>query len=563
MIPVDEVEVVSSEHRRIGEVIEVDMLALSDDEQVAFDFVDAQLDAQALSLQCDMFVASIPSTMASDRVVGALKLAWEAGGWIAGAFPVGGGYQFVLARGRVDSSSMVAKALKIREENDFPLASTSVTRVVVEGREPKMSTPLLVRMPTRGRPEQALRVLQRYRSMAQSHVAIEVVIDTDDEMMNCALVLQQLCDLDVVITVGNHKSKIEAVNGGRVDDWSILVLASDDMCPVVQGYDARIVEEMNKHFPLRDGALNFNDSYNRDHVRSGQPILNTLPIIGRHLWEQFGYVYHPSYGSLYVDDEFTELMTQMRRLVFIDDVIIEHRHYAAGKAPKDVLYTHNDDKWGTLDKQLFEQRSQLRQPNSQFAFDAPPLLLSILICTIPERADMLRRLVAELRWQMRRFPREVEICVDDRIDVTVGEKRQALLGRAVGYYIAFVDDDDWVASDYVRRITETLQQYRPDCLSLVGEMTTNGGRVERFEHSINFDGWYTRDGVHYRTPNHLSVVRRELALQVGFVAKNVGEDHDYSTRLRPLLNVEANTGKAPLYFYFYRHANSVQTRKGA
>lgn len=553
MIPVDEVEVVSSEHRRIGEVIEVDMLALSDDEQVAFDFVDAQLDAQALSLQCDMFVASIPSTMASDRVVGALKLAWEAGGWIAGAFPVGGGYQFVLARGRVDSSSMVAKALKIREENDFPLASTSVTRVVVEGREPKMSTPLLVRMPTRGRPEQALRVLQRYRSMAQSHVAIEVVIDTDDEMMNCALVLQQLCDLDVVITVGNHKSKIEAVNGGRVDDWSILVLASDDMCPVVQGYDARIVEEMNKHFPLRDGALNFNDSYNRDHVRSGQPILNTLPIIGRHLWEQFGYVYHPSYGSLYVDDEFTELMTQMRRLVFIDDVIIEHRHYAAGKAPKDVLYTHNDDKWGALDKQLFEQRSQLRQPNSQFAFDAPPLLLSILICSTTARRASFNRLVGHLRAQMRAWPRQVELVVDiDDGEKTIGQKRNGLLERAVGTYVAFVDDDDWVSHDYVDRIVTALIDNEADCVSLEGIITTDGENPERFTHSIEHDHWYSASGVHFRSINHLNAVRRSIALKVGFPSKNFGEDHDYSRALRPFLKSEANTGNSPLYYYWYR-----------
>ncbi len=92
-------------------------------------------------------------------------------------------------------------------------------------------------------------------------------------------------------------------------------------------------------------------------------------------------------------------------------------------------------------------------------------------------------------------------------------------------------------------------------------MTVDGENPQRFEHSIKYDGWYTKDGVHYRTPNHLSVVRCELARKVGFVSKNVGEDHDYSMRLRPLLKTEASTGETPLYFYFYRPKQSVQTKE--
>lgn len=167
---------------------------------------------------------------------------------------------------------------------------------------------------------------------------------------------------------------------------------------------------------------------------------------------------------------------------------------------------------------------------------------------------MLDRLVNYLRAEIRgiMMPRWVEILVDiDAGAVSIGEKRQRLLERARGKYVAFIDDDDWVACDYVRRVLSALAT-EPDCASLVGVMTTNGENPERFEHALKYETWTKVGDVHVRCPNHLNAVRRELALKVGFVAKSFGEDADYSMRLRPLLKTEGSTGDAPLYFYWYR-----------
>jgi hypothetical protein len=72
-------------------------------------------------------------------------------------------------------------------------------------------------------------------------------------------------------------------------------------------------------------------------------------------------------------------------------------------------------------------------------------------------------------------------------------------------------------------------------------MLLNGKPHAQFVHSIQCAGWYTGgDGRYYRTPNHLNPVRRELALETMFnPAMNIGEDADYSRRLRPLLMSEA------------------------
>lgn len=404
---------------------------------------------------------------------------------------------------------------------------------------------LLVRMPTRGRPLQALSVLEKYRSMAGVPILIEVVLDRDDEASLAAEVLQRFVALGCMVTVDRHESKIAACNGGAASDWDVLLLASDDMVPVKNGYAARVLDAMEEHWPLLDGALHFDDGFQGS-------ALCTLPIFGRRLWEQFGYVYEPEYTSLFSDAEQTEVLSAMGRLVFIDEMIIEHRHHAWGKAAKDALYEKNDALWN-VDETVYNSRKARRQPYAQFGFESPPCWLSICICTLPARRAQLDRLGDEIYWQMLSWPREVEVLIDQREGVTIGEKRQALLERARGRFVAFVDDDDWVAHDYVHRVVSAIEAHPDaDCTSLVGVMTTAGAAPERFEHSLKHEEWRTEDGVHLRGPNHLNAVRRDLALQVGFAPVSYAEDVDFGRRLRPLLKNEASTGDTPLYLYFYQ-----------
>jgi hypothetical protein len=423
---------------------------------------------------------------------------------------------------------------------------------------------LLVRFPTRARPVQAIEVLQQYRQLAGCAIDIEVVVDEDDETTLAVEMLQRFAALGCVVTTGSHHSKIEACNGGRVSDWDVLMLASDDMVPVADGWAVRVLEEMDRAWPHLDGAIFFDDGYQKSK-------LCTLPIFGRHLYNQFGYIYAPDYKSLFCDREQTDVLNTLGRLKYVDDKIIEHRHHIWNRAEKDELYQRNDA-LEDEDKATFERREKSRIPCAQFGFNSPPLWLSILICTLPQRRLMMERLLRDLRTQIERdlgldvharSRRSVEILVDDREGISVGQKRQDLLESARGHYVAFVDDDDGVARDYVIRLVSALEdsQLSADCASLVGVITENGGKPATFKHSIKYDGWYTKDGFHYRTPNHLNAVRRDLALQIGFVSKNVGEDHDFSQRLRPLLQREVSTGDKPLYMYWYNAANSVQNKK--
>ena len=410
------------------------------------------------------------------------------------------------------------------------------------------SLKLLVRMPTRSRPAQALDVLAKYRGMAGTEILLEVVVDADDATMAAPDVRRRLDELGCTVTVGNHKSKIQAVNGGCVNEWDVLLLASDDMVPIKQGYAVRVLEAMAQYFPQLDGAVYFDDNY------AGQKLC-TLPIMGRRLYDQFGYVYHPDYMSFFCDNEQTEVLQVTKRLVYVDERLIEHRHFAnkAAPVPMDALYQANNVMWNR-DKVVYEKRRMMKQPYAQTAFDAPPMWLSLLIATVPSRRDMLKKLLDFLYAQMQAFPREVEIIVDPREGITIGAKRNAMVARSIGYFVAHIDDDDWVADDYVSRVIGALKTMPDaDCADLYGVMSTNGAGAAPFKHSICYTQWgRAANGLYERTPEHRNAVRRDLAAVAGFPDISFGEDHEFSKKLRPLLKKEVSTGTAPLYYYRYQ-----------
>lgn len=190
---------------------------------------------------------------------------------------------------------------------------------------------LLVQFPTLARPEKFLRVLDSYVSKISSwnQIFFNINCDVDDETMNDAYIRERIKyilnkrnEADGVVNYDSNTDKISAINA-HIDEQSfdIVICASDDMVPKAYSWDQRIVEAMQDHFPSLDGCVHFNDgNTNGDLI--------TFSILGRKLYEYFGYIYHPDYKSLYCDDEFTQVVKAMGKEKYIDSVIITHEHYS-------------------------------------------------------------------------------------------------------------------------------------------------------------------------------------------------------------------------------------------
>ncbi|NJL70647.1 MAG: glycosyltransferase family 2 protein [Candidatus Competibacteraceae bacterium] len=185
--------------------------------------------------------------------------------------------------------------------------------------------------------------------------------------------------------------------------------------------------------------------------------------------------------------------------------------------------------------------------------------LSILICSLGSRHAMLARLLNRLNPQLNE---NVEVLVEtDYGTMSIGEKRNRLLDKATGDYIAFIDDDDLVATDYVSRILDAVKT-EPDCVGIEGRMTTDGADPRTFIHSFRYKTWYEQNGIYYRNPNHLNPVKREIALKVRFPDKNHGEDRDYSMSLLPLLTTEVYLeGTTYEYLYITKRKHQPPKRK--
>lgn len=183
---------------------------------------------------------------------------------------------------------------------------------------------LLVKFPTRGRPDKFFTVLDRYFHGAKRKdlTSFLVTCDQDDPSMNNDAVRDKLQKnyKNMKVVFGHSKSKIEAVNNDMslAPDYDIILLASDDMVPEEKGYDEIIRQKMAELYPDTDGVLWFFDGYRRD--------FNTLCILGKKYYERFGYIYHPSYKSFWCDNEFTDVANQLNKQTFIDKVIIRHIH---------------------------------------------------------------------------------------------------------------------------------------------------------------------------------------------------------------------------------------------
>lgn len=175
-------------------------------------------------------------------------------------------------------------------------------------------------------------------------------------------------------------------------------------------------------------------------------------------------------------------------------------------------------------------------------------LLSVLICTLPERADKLARLRAILQPQIANFESVEVMHHEGGKEIPTGTKRNQLIENCNGEYFCFIDDDDVISDTYVEDIVKALIS-NPDVVTFNGWMTTN--QSARVDFIIRLGEKYeARDGKYYRWPNHLTVMRKSLVEHVKFEPIWQAEDYRWSKQINDtgLLKTEVHIEKE-LYWY--------------
>lgn len=424
-----------------------------------------------------------------------------------------------------------------------------------------MTNKILIKFPTRERPDKFFQVLSLYYKKAKDVSNIEFLIscDSDDSTMNNPDVIKKLENAKKHINLnyyfGNSKTKIEAVNADieKCKNWDILLLASDDMIPVCDGYDQIIRDDMFTYHRNGDGVLWYNDGNRND--------INTLCIFGKKYYERFNYVYNPEYTSLWCDNEFTDVSIFLGKYVKINKTIIEHAHPAYQKANFDKLYVKNES-FFKKDEAVYNKRKK-----KNFNLDKFVPYLSILTPSVPSRVDnSLKTLMEKIDKQIKEnnLEKKVEhlIFIDNKIR-TVGRKRDNLVQSAVGQFIAFVDDDDDISDDYVLEIVNAIKNnsdvdvitFKQDCY------------IENYPRSVanfglkNEQQPYSPGTVFTRKPYHICAWNRLLAKNYNVPSNNICEDQGWVCQMWDVAKTEYHIDKI-LHTYNHSTANTTCLQQG-
>lgn len=183
--------------------------------------------------------------------------------------------------------------------------------------------------------------------------------------------------------------------------------------------------------------------------------------------------------------------------------------------------------------------------------------LSILIRSIESRKDKLKDLLNNLYGQMVDLNcfDDVQILVElDNKQITSGEKANRLLAKSIGQYIIFIDDDDYVYPYYIEELLKACES-GADCFATNGYYSVDGGGKIKWRLSKDYqdrDVYENGELIYLRRTNHITAVKREIAIAFGFPNKSNAEDKWYSERL--VLNSEYKI-EPPMYWYKYSSQN--------
>lgn len=222
---------------------------------------------------------------------------------------------------------------------------------------------ILYKYASRSRPERFFEGLHNLIDLQadRANYTVFCCLDKDDQAMcydgypNDRFQMELEMNTDkfkhVIFDLGHSQSKIHAINRAAPDSipWDILVNFSDDMRFQVYGYDQLIREHIREHGP--DVFLHYPDS-------TAGFALPTMSIMDRVYFERDGYIYHPSYSSLWCDNEVLDIAKMRGRYFYMGTQIFDHFHPAYGHVPWDEQYSRQQAFWNEDEQNYYNRKAK-------------------------------------------------------------------------------------------------------------------------------------------------------------------------------------------------------------
>lgn len=208
-----------------------------------------------------------------------------------------------------------------------------------------MTPPLLVIVPTRGRPQNAARLVAAFEETESLNADLVFVADYDDpELPAYHEVAPRLIIHGGDPGASGMTAPLNWAAGLYADIYDHVGFMGDDHVPRTPGWDAHVL-----------GALAGDEPrvvYGNDLLQ--QEALPTAAFMPTRLVRALGWMAPPVLRHLYVDNFWRDLGDELGGLVYLPQVVIEHVHPAAGKTPMDAGYrTVNSEGADAIDRQAW------------------------------------------------------------------------------------------------------------------------------------------------------------------------------------------------------------------
>ena len=168
---------------------------------------------------------------------------------------------------------------------------------------------------------------------------------------------------------------------------------------------------------------------------------------------------------------------------------------------------------------------------------------------------MFRRLLSVLLPQTEMFAGRVKVRAWwNNGEPPLAEIRQGLIESVTTDYLSFIDDDDMIPDDFVRRVMRALRS-RPDYVGWQVHYLSGGQDRGLIDHSLQHGGWREEKKPVYRLLrdiSHINPMRTDVAKKADFRGVRAGRPEDWpwvdQVRATGLLVTEAYI-PAPMYEY--------------
>lgn len=189
---------------------------------------------------------------------------------------------------------------------------------------------IIVIVPTRGRPDNAVRLLNAIEATAD--VDVIFCVDHDDPKM------EEYLDTRLPLRIVRRRRLVGTLNEISQDymhSHQVIGFMGDDVIPHTVNWD----EEIMRNFK-RNMIAYANDGWQG-------PGLPTAVFMDSAIVEKLGYMVTPTLIHLFADNYWKALGEALGTLTYLDHINMEHLHPFAGKAQDDKTYqeSNSGDIW--------------------------------------------------------------------------------------------------------------------------------------------------------------------------------------------------------------------------